>query len=82
MTTSRGRSSEPDAFIDRVRDLIEEAAAAVDPASACADEQRRGLARIAGTLDAVPYVTMANLANADAAMRGAVLSLVEVQLSA
>ena len=39
----------------------------------CADEQRAGLCRIADTLDALPYVTMANLSNLDAAMRGRLL---------
>jgi hypothetical protein len=45
-----------DCFIEQLRDLIH--ATIVDPASLCADAQRRGLRRIADTLDAVPYVTM------------------------
>ena len=56
------------------------AATVVDPASLCADDQRRGLQRIASTLDAVPYVTMCNLANLDAALRGGLLDLIEVRL--
>ena len=56
------------------------AATAVDPASACADAQRRGLQRIADTLDAVPYVTFCNLANLDTALRGGLLDLIEVRL--
>ena len=38
-----------DRFIADFREMI--AATVVDPASACADEQRRGLRRIADTLD-------------------------------
>ncbi len=49
----------------------------VDPASLCADAQRRGLQRIASTLDAVPFVTMCNLSNLNAAMRGGLLDLIE-----
>ncbi len=52
----------------------------VEPRSACADEHRRRLERIARTLDAVPFVTMCNLANLDAAMRGGLLDLIEVRL--
>jgi hypothetical protein len=65
-------------FIADLREMV--AATAVDPASACADEQLCGLKRIATTLDAVPYVTMCNLANINAAMRGGLLSVIEVQL--
>ncbi len=67
-----------DCFIEQLRDAI--TATVVDPASACADDQRRGLERIADTLDAVPYVTMCNLSNLDAALRGGLLSMIEVQL--
>ena len=69
-----------DCFIEQLRDAI--AATTVDPASACADAQRRGLQRIADTLDALPYVTMCNIANLNAAMRGGVLDLIEVRLLA
>jgi len=69
-----------DCFIEQLRDAI--AATTVDPASACADAQRRGLQRIADTLDAVPYVTMCNLANLNAALRGGVLDLTELRLLA
>jgi hypothetical protein len=58
------------------------AATAVDTTSPCADAPRRGLRRIADTLDAVPYVTMCNIANLNAAMRGSVLDLIEVRLLA
>ena len=54
-------------FIGRSSDAI--AATAADPASLCADARRRGLQRIAATLDAVPFVTMCNLSNLDAAWR-------------
>jgi hypothetical protein len=69
-----------DRFIADFREMI--AATVVDPASACADYQRRGLQRIADTLDAVPYVTFCNLANLDTALRGGLLDLIEVQLLA
>ena len=69
-----------DCFMEQLRDAI--AATTVDPASACADAQRRGLQRIAATLDAVPYVTMCNLANLDAAMRGGLLDVIEAHLLA
>ncbi len=69
-----------DCFIEQLRDAI--VATTVDPASACADAQRRGLRRIAKTLDAVPYVTMCNLANLNAALRGGVLYLIELRLLA
>ena len=67
-----------DRFIERLRDMI--AATPVDPASKCADEQRRGLRRIAATLDAVPFVMFCNLANIDAAMRGGLMEMIEVRL--
>jgi hypothetical protein len=67
-----------DCFIEQLRDAI--AATAVDPANACADAQRRGLQRIAATLRAVPFVTMCNLANLNAAMRGGLLEVIEVHL--
>ena len=69
-----------DRFIDDFREMI--AATVIDPASPCADDQRRGLQRIAATMDAVPYVTMCNLANLNAAMRGGLLDLIEVHLLA
>jgi hypothetical protein len=67
-----------DCFIEQLRDTI--TATAVDPASLCADAQRRGLQRIASTLDAVEYGTMCNLANLNAAMRGGLLEVIEVNL--
>ena len=62
-----------DRFIGQLREMIAETV--VDPASLCPDAQRRGLRRIADTLDAVPY-----LSNLDAAMRGGLLDLIEVRL--
>ena len=53
----------------------------VDPASPCADAQRR-IQRIAATLDAVPYVTLCNLANLNTVLRGGWLDLIEVRLLA
>jgi hypothetical protein len=41
-----------DCFIEQLRDAI--TATVVDPANLCADDHRRGLQRIAATLDAVP----------------------------
>jgi hypothetical protein len=67
-----------DRFIEQLRDAI--AATVVDPDSPCADYKRRGLQRIAATLDAVPFVTMCNLANLNTAMRGGLLDVVEVHL--
>jgi|SRR6267378_7965702 hypothetical protein len=67
-----------DRFIADFREMI--AATVVDPIRACADYQRRGLQRIADTVGAVPYLTMCNLSNLDAALRGGLLDLIEVQL--
>ena len=69
-----------DRFVSDFRDRI--AATVVDPASACADYQRRRLQRIAATVDQVPFVTMCNLANLNAAMRGGLMDLIEVKLLA
>ena len=69
-----------DSFREALRDAIH--ATIVDPASLCADEQRRGLRRIADTLDAVPFVTFCNLANINTAMRGGFVSVIEVHLLA
>ena len=69
-----------DAFIAEFREII--SATVVDPASSCADHQRRGLERIANTVDAADYVTYANLANINAAMRGGLLEVIEVHLLA
>jgi hypothetical protein len=67
-----------DRFIEQLRDAI--AATVVNPDSPCADYKRRGLQRIAATLDAVPFVTMCNLANLNTAMRGGLLEVIEVHL--
>jgi hypothetical protein len=53
-----------DRFIADFREMV--AATMVDPRSPCAGAHRRGLQRIADTLDAVPFVTMCNLTNLDA----------------
>jgi glycerol dehydrogenase-like iron-containing ADH family enzyme len=79
-TEVRQQIARADRFIGQLRDTI--AATAVDPASLCADAQRRGLQRIAATLDAVPFETMCNLANLDAAMRGGLLDVIEAHLLA
>jgi hypothetical protein len=68
-----------DRFITDFREIV--AATVVDPRSPCADAHRRGLQRIADTLDAVPFMTMC-LANLDAALRGALLDLIDVRLLA
>jgi hypothetical protein len=67
-----------DAFIAAFRELI--ASAAVDPASPCEAACYRGLERIAATVGAVDYITYANLANLNTALRGGLLDLIEVQL--
>ena len=74
---------------DQVRDQVERAdrfaasfrelVAAAIPAS---EAQRLGLQRIVATVDQVPFLTWCNLSNLNAAMRGGVLDLVEVQLMA
>ena len=69
-----------DRFIADFREMV--AATVVDPRSPCADAHRRGLERIADTLDAVPFVTMCNLANLDAALRGGLLDLIDLRLLA
>jgi len=67
-----------DRFIAEFREMV--ATAEVDPTSPCAAEHRRGLARIGGTLDAVPFGTMCNLANLDVALRGGLVDLIALRL--
>ena len=67
-----------DRFIAEFRTMV--ASTAVDPASSCAAEARSGLERIAATVDGVDYILYANLANIDTAMRGELMSLIEVKL--
>jgi hypothetical protein len=67
---ARQQIERADAFIADFRELIASTAAAVDPASPCEAACRRGLDRIGATVDAVGYVTFANLANVNAALRG------------
>jgi hypothetical protein len=69
-------------FIEQLREVIAEAIA--NPVSAI-DQHAQCLQRIAATLDAVPFVTMCNLANLDAAWRNRLhgmtfLSVIEVHL--
>jgi hypothetical protein len=69
-------------FIEQLREMIAEAIA--NPVSAI-DQHVQCLQRIAATLDAVPFVTMCNLANLDAAWRNRLhgmtfLSVIEVKL--
>jgi hypothetical protein len=71
-------------FIEQLREMIAEAIAF--PVSAI-DQHDQCLQRIASTLDAVPFVTMCNLANIDAAWRGRMqgatfMSVIEVYLMA
>ena len=71
-----------DRFIEQLRDAIADAIA--NPVSTI-DQHDQCLQRIASTLDAVPFVTMCNLANLDAAWRNRMngetfLSVVEVYL--
>jgi hypothetical protein len=73
-----------DRFIADLREMIAEAIA--NPVSAI-EQHDQCLRRIAVTLDAVPYVTMCNLSNLDAAWRSrfhgmTFLSMIEVQLMA
>ena len=67
-----------DRFIAGFREMV--ATAEVDPTSPCTAEHRRGLARIGGTLDAVPFGTMCNLANLDVALRGGLVDLIALRL--
>jgi hypothetical protein len=69
-----------DAFIEQLRIAISETV--VDPTSSCTDEARRGLQRVAEPLDAVPYVTFANLANLNIATKGMIMELATVKLLA
>jgi hypothetical protein len=79
-TEVREQVERADRFREALRDVIN--ATVVDPTSACADASRRGLRRIAETLDAVEYVTFCNLSNVNTAMRGALLEVIEVHLLA
>ena len=72
-----------DRFIENLRDAIAEAIA--NPVSTI-DQHDQCLRRIAATLDAVPFVTMCNLSNLDAAWRNrmglTIMSVIEVHLMA
>jgi hypothetical protein len=75
---ARQQVERTDTFIAAFRELI--ASTVVDPASPCQAACRRGLERIGATVDAVDYVTFCNLANLNAAMRGELMSVIEVRL--
>ena len=64
---------------DRFAASFHELVAAAIPTS---EAQRLGLQRIAATVDQVPFLSWCNLSNLNAAMRGGVLDLIEVQLMA
>ena len=72
------RSSAPTRFIEQLRDAIAEAIA--NPVNTI-DQHDQCLERIAATLEAVPFVTMCNLANLDVALRGGLLDLLELRLT-
>ena len=78
MTEVAAQISRADNFVAELRAMI--AATVTDSDSPCAEKHRSGIRRIAATLDAVPYVTMCNLANLNTAMGGGVLELTEVCL--
>jgi hypothetical protein len=65
-------------IIAAFRGLI--ASTVVDPTSPCEAACRRGLERIVATVDAVDYITYANLANINEVMRGGLMSAIEVRL--
>ena len=67
----RDQVERADRFTASFRDLV----AAAIPTS---EAQRLGLQRIADTVDAVPFLTWCNLSNLDTALRGGVLSMIEV----
>jgi hypothetical protein len=75
---ARQQVQRTDAFIAAFRELI--ASTVVDPASPCDAARHRGLERIAATVDAVDYITYANLANINEVMRGELMSVMEVRL--
>ncbi len=71
-----------DRFIEQLREMIAQAVA--NPVSTI-DQHDQCLQRIAATVDEVPFVTMCNLSNVDAAWRGKLhgdtfLSVIEVYL--
>jgi hypothetical protein len=71
-----------DAFVEQLRAMIAETT--VDPESPCAEFKRQGLQRIAETLDAVPFVTFANLSTLDLALQRRIgsklMSVIELHL--
>jgi hypothetical protein len=75
---ARQQVERTDNFIAAFRELI--ASTVVDPASPCEAASYRGLERIGATVDAVDYITYANLANINEVMRGGLMSVREVRL--
>ncbi len=75
---ARQQVERTDAFIAAFRELI--ASTIVDPASPCEAACHRGLERISATVDAVDYVTYANLANINEATGGGLMPVMEVRL--
>ena len=67
-----------DRFHRRFRELI--TSIALDPDPLVTPPVVHGLRRIAATVDAVDYVVFCNLANVNEAMRGTLLSVLEVKL--
>jgi hypothetical protein len=80
----RDQIARADAFREALRDAIADAIADLDPNSPCIDQARAGLTRIAGTLDQVDNILVANLSNIDAALKRrtgtGLLSLAKVRL--
>jgi hypothetical protein len=75
---ARQQIERTDAFIAAFRALI--ASTAVEPVRSNEAACRRGLARLAETVDAVDYITLCKLANLNQAMHGLLLDVIEVQL--
>ena len=75
---ARQQVERTDRFIAEFPALI--ASTVVDPASPCEAACRRGLERIAATVDAVDYVTLCNLANINEVMRGGLMPVIEGHL--
>jgi hypothetical protein len=85
-TEVREQIDRADRFVEELRAAINETMAAVDPASPCASEARRGLARISATLCEADYVMMSNLSVLDLAMKNRIgtglLPIIELHLRA
>ena len=75
---ARRQIERADAFIAAFRELI--ASTAVEPVRSNEAACRRGLTRLAESVDAVDYIIYCNLSNINAAMHGLLLDVIEVQL--